>query len=87
MTARYMTERDHTILLGLRDLAVSLDDQIDAIGDTIAALVGIRADSDDMMELLRNGGDIDEFLRDLGIKVIKNEVAVASPPLAEEGPK
>ena len=71
---RTMTERDYTLLLQLRDLAWALDDQIEAICDAAAALCGVSANDDMLIDLMRNRGDTDEFLKDTFLKVIKNGV-------------
>ena len=66
-----MTEYDYTHLLALRDVARALDDQIDAICDMVRDLVP-ESDNDDRMDLIKNRGDIKDFLKNTDIVIVTN---------------
>lgn len=68
---RAMTEYDYAHLLALRDVAQALDDQIDAICNMVRDLVP-ESDDDDRMDLIKNRGDIKDFLKNTDIVVVSN---------------
>jgi hypothetical protein len=71
--SRAMTEFDYKHLLALRDMAVALDSQIDAICDMVRELVP-ESDDDDRMDLIKNGGDIKDFLKNTDIVLVANRL-------------
>lgn len=71
--SRVMTEFDYKHLLALRDMAVALDNQIDAICGMVRELIP-ESDNDDRMDLIKNGGDIKAFLKNTDIVVVQNRL-------------
>ncbi len=76
--SRAMTEYDYTHLLALRDMAQALDEQIDAICDMVRDLVP-ESDDDDRMDLIKNRGDIKDFLKNTDIVVVSNRRKTTNP--------
>ncbi len=74
--ARAMTEYDYQHLMALRDMAVALDNQIDAICNMVRDLVP-ESDDDDRLDLIKNGGDIKDFLKSTDIVVVPNRLKSA----------
>lgn len=69
---RLMTEHDYEQLLELRDLAHSLQDFHASLTKLVASLTGLRPNDDNVTDLVFNGGSIESFLSNAGLRVVKN---------------